>query len=444
MDEKPLNQLIIPVIIDHMDLFVEQLRLSGYKIGIETIQQIHALLFRLSEQGALPITTQKLCTYLSAMICTSRREQQDFKSRFEKWIQTLACSINSSTQSEVSKHEKKPKFYGWLFLCCLLCSAFIFGWLIFVENQKSDPQTISTTVKPDTTEINPSEIQIIQLSPLPQVTIQWQNRQIDNLMPYIYYVLILLMLWGIWLLCWRLAARIYLRRNRTDAQVVNQFFYPEAIPHKLFGSLMMLRTARKFRRHIQCPSNRLDPKATVQKTCINGGMFTPQYEMIHITPEYLVLIDQTIFDDHQARWVDALLDRLEANDVYLERYYFSEVPGLFYPQQKGKHKRPVSIEYLTAHYPDHRLIIFSDAEFFVHPISGQLAPWMKQFNNWPVRTMFIPGTEQEIMFRKQALERSDFIVMPANERGIAALIEKFHEPNSKNHAFEDDPNYPVI
>ena len=92
------KQNIIENIISHIDLFLEQLRLDGFHVGIETHHKVQLLLFRLSEQGALPKDTPLLCEFLSALICKSAREQQLFRQKFEQWSQRLIrLSDNDST-----------------------------------------------------------------------------------------------------------------------------------------------------------------------------------------------------------------------------------------------------------------------------------------------------------------------------------------------------------
>ncbi|KPA10570.1 conserved hypothetical protein, membrane, partial [Candidatus Magnetomorum sp. HK-1] len=429
------HQNIIELIIAHIDHFLEQLRLDGFNVGIDTHHQVQLLLFRLSEQRALPKDSSLLCEFLSALICTSAREQQLFKQKYEEWTHALMRqSVHDSETKKLSPDVQKIWFQSRaLLLLGVIIILSTVGYFC-VRFQTTDVQKNTASKKENLLEIpiNDTQKTVSENQTLTQVTItsQWFDNPRQNLISFFNVLLVIIGLIVLWLAWWRYQADRFLSRHSTRESVTHKPFYMESLSQGLFRSLMMVRTARKFRQHIKQPSNRLDASATVYETCNNGGQFSPVYGMIHMIPEYLVLIDQTTFDDHQARWVDALLDRLEDNEVYLERFYFRGTPHLCYPKQKDR--PPVDLSSLSGKYPDHRIMIFTDAEFFVHPVSGQLASWIKDFSAWPVRAVFIPGTAHESAFRRQALEESDFIVMPASERGMASLVETLHQQSIAN------------
>ena len=473
MDGKSKNRIKIEKIIDQIELFLDLLRTSGYKIGVETGIRLNVLFFRLSEQGAFPNNTQSLCSLISTIICTTPKEQQDFKKLFNNWIETSTIAHEKIALPNYSKDVWKIWNQGWLLLAIILIAGLVSTWLLFFKDdttkKNSDLSTIkespqdelyNTSIQPRTVSRTNTEIEVpapqdqitaitqtntqVELSTIANQAGQAYTNLSDNEIErsleeyqinpfsryktlYLLQFLILVLLLYFWFSWWRWRAKHYLKRVSTDEDVNIKNFYQESLEKNLFDSLKMSRTTRKFRQHILQSSEHLDTEATINQTCINGGVFSPIYGNVNIIPEYLVLIDRKIFGDIQAKWMDSFVDYLEANHVFVERFYFSGTPHLLTSQKDELH--PVSLDTLLSRFPDHRLILFTDADHLIHPITGKLTSWISKFVFWSSRTVFIPGSDKEIAFRRQILEQSDFIVLPASEHGISVLVEKYLQPS---------------
>ncbi|KPA09313.1 conserved hypothetical protein, membrane, partial [Candidatus Magnetomorum sp. HK-1] len=431
-------------IMNDLNNFLDELRVSGYKIGMDTSLKIHVLLLRLSERGAIPNDPNKLYMYLAPLICTSDREQADLKKRFDQTFYTAPVQ-------KISPDVQKNRLYAWM-LVAIFIMALCMGVRLTFFDQKP-PKTVGQGKSIPQQKIPSDQNTGNTFKRVTEVTIIEQSKPFSTLdiWKYVPIMAMLLLMCAAWFVFWWWRAKQFISRVPSRAEVSEQHLYVE--PNHLFHSLIMVRTARKFRRHIQQASHRLDADATVTETCRNAGYFSPMYGIINRLPQYLVLIDRTIYDDHQARWMDAFLDRLIANDVYVKRFYFSGTPHVFYPQietNKNDHAKnspaqSISLETLASRYANHRLIVFTDAEYFVNAISGKMPAWIRKFDQWPVRALLIPGSEQEIHFRRQTLAQSDFIVMPATERGLSALVEKFQNLSPQNNVVNhNDPGYPGI
>jgi hypothetical protein len=152
-------------------------------------------------------------------------------------------------------------------------------------------------------------------------------------------------------------------------------------------------------------------------------------------------VDRSSYGDQRARFFDALVDRLTASNVHLVRYDFNRDPRDCYPR-RGR-PGPLGLSELAVRYPDHRLLVFSDAAGLIDPIGGELAPWIDDIAHWPERALLTPEDPTRWGYREAALSRSGFVILPATEDGLAALTWGF-EPSLGSPAlrFEPSPPYP--
>ncbi|MBF0452069.1 MAG: formylglycine-generating enzyme family protein [Candidatus Magnetomorum sp.] len=451
MDQNQAIKPNIKRIIDHLNIFLEQLRLSGYKIGVDSCLRVPELISRLIATGKIPDNIQTLEQYLIALLCTSKREKADFKDRFSTWI--AAYEVPHKDQSTVPNQLKQLNRRAWKLITFFSVLMLIIGTVSFfcfkspIDSEKT--KIIATTEKPLQEEATSNQPKAITLTlpdaitptigPTDDVSLT------DEDMARIGIIMgcFLIALGMIWVLWWRHQADRFLTQVSTDEEVVEKTIYLKGYHRKLFQSIMMVRTARKYRRHYQIDSLRLDPNQTVIKTCDNGGQFTPVYGKINVIPEYLVLIDRITFSDHQSGWIDSLLDRFVENDVYLERYYFDGTPQMCFPDKEGA--RPIRLDQLIGKYPNHRVILFTDGDYFIDPFTGNASSWIKTFNGWSDKAVLMPGFEPCHQQRKETLEHADFIVLPSTEKGLAILID--HIQQNQMIAYEDSTpqsNYPDL
>ena len=442
MDQNQTIKPNIKQILDQLNIFLDQLRVSGYKIGIDSCLRVPELISRLIATGNMPDNIQTLEQYLIALLCTSTREKADFIDRFATWIKTYEDPPkDQSTTQTLANRLKLLNRHAWELIVFFSALTIIIGTVTFLWNQKPIVYTILTPIdmqkdqKPLNQEIpfnQPEDItsnipRAITFQELINPTIPINNtltyKDIEKIGAIIaIFIIILVIVWVWW---WYNEADRFLTHVSTDEDVIKETIYLKGYYRKLFQTIMMVRTARKFRRHYQIDSLRLDPNQTVAQTCDNGGQFTPVYGKIHVIPEYLVLIDRITYSDHQAGWIDSLLDRFVDNDVYLERYYFDGTPQMCFPHKTGA--RPIRLDHLLNKYPNHRVILFTDGDYFIDPFTGKPSSWLSTFNGWSEKAILMPGHEQLHVQRKNVLEHADFIVLPATETGLGTLIDHIQQ-----------------
>ncbi|OQW90703.1 MAG: hypothetical protein BWK78_06380 [Thiotrichaceae bacterium IS1] len=241
---------------------------------------------------------------------------------------------------------------------------------------------------------------------------------------------------------WYRAQRFLERKNISKIPDLKSLLVKEGVEkNKIFPAVKLLRTAQQLRKHQSIPSNnQLDVKATVEKTIRAAGWFTPVFGTVKQLPEYLVLIDRTTFRDHQAELVKTLISQLIIEEVPITYYFFDADPRRCYPEQPQQ--RPLTLPELAGLYSDYHLLIFADGSGFINPITGELATWVDQFSNWSQRVLFTLEHPQQWGFREQLLEENaDFLILPANEEGLTALVEQF---NLGDRKLENEEPFPEM
>jgi formylglycine-generating enzyme required for sulfatase activity len=437
MDQNQTIKPSIKGIIEHLNIFLEQLRLSGYKIGVDSCLRVPELISRLIAAGKMPDNIETLEQYLIALLCTSAREKADFKDRFSSWI--AAYEDPPDEQTTVSNQLNQLNRRAWKLIAFFSVLMMIIGSVSFFwfKNPIDDTKSTITektkeTLPKQETASQPKSITQTQAEPITQIHLSEPINSTEYSLTHEDMKKIGMMMGGllivlgiIWILWWRHQADKFLSQVSTDEAVIKETIFLKGYHRKLFQSIMMVRTARKYRRHYQMDSLRLDPNQTVNQTTENGGQFTPVYGKINVIPEYLVLIDRATYSDHQSGWIDSLLDRFVENDVFLERYYFDGTPQMCFPNKEGA--RPIPLDHLFGKYPNHRVILFTDGDYFIDPFTGNASSWIKSFNGWSDKAIFVPGIEQWHQQRKDALENADFIVLPSTETGLATFIDHIQE-----------------
>jgi hypothetical protein len=212
---------------------------------------------------------------------------------------------------------------------------------------------------------------------------------------------------------------------------------------KLFRGELFRRTLQQFRVHGEVLSKEIDAASTVYTTLQKGGWFTPVYGSRNVLPEYLILIDTAGFEDQQAKYVDAMLDRLIEEGVFIERYYFDGDPRACSLKPPGSPF--LTLPDLSAKYPDHRLMVFSDGEGLIDPISGRPHTLIEGFLPWRDRALMTPAPQAHWGYRELSLSNRDFLVFPISEAGLASFMETIHTGvQSRPPINEVSPPFPVL
>ena len=447
--------------------FIESLRFAGYNIGATQYIAVQDLILTLAAQSKLPSELTELRQFLAPILCHSPKEQAEFDTHFNQWVkqfpqtkillapQTKASpeiqitSENITTaktevrplnnvESELRTIKKGNNLWKWLFvilIIALVSGIYWFDITGFLKNEEVPKPTqpsnnaqpiqpnIDETVQPIQPNIDETAEQIIQLPDVPVIPLLW-----DKLPPAEFLLLVPLL----WLLWWWYRIQLFLARQSTKEPPDIKNLFVQSIDDKFFKSVNFACTAQQLRKHISMPASLLDVDATVDKTIQAGGWFTPITGTIKIRPQYLALIDRTTFNDHQTQLINSLINQLVADDVSVTRYYFDTVPRRCYPDLSGfgnltgLKPAPFTLPELAQHYPDHRLLVFSDGNGLVNPITCQVVNWIEQFSVWSQRVLFTLETPDQWGYREQLLDEANFLILPANEDGLKGLVEQIN------------------
>jgi hypothetical protein len=216
------------------------------------------------------------------------------------------------------------------------------------------------------------------------------------------------------------------------------------VREEVFPSECLARISHKYRAHASVPARELESTATVHRTARSAGLFTPVYGLRQVRPEYLVLIDRADFKDHQAAYFDAMLTRLAAEGVYVNRYFFDGDPRLcFGPQADAP---PLSLAELASKHAEDRVLVFSDGGGFMSDLSGRPKVMVEMFESWAQKALLTPQTPPHWGYRERSLAERGFTVLHAGEDGLGTFIEAIQtgekEANSPRTTWE--PPYPPV
>lgn len=147
---------------------VEELRLAGYNIGISQFIAVQDLILALAAQDQLPSDLTQLRTLLGPILCHSPREQEHFKSYFERWLNQFEMSTPvveaAPTTSplidepELQEITKEDQIWKWIFIVTLIvfiATAFYY-WSRITEKSVSQPVATEQVI-PETTTKKPEQ-----------------------------------------------------------------------------------------------------------------------------------------------------------------------------------------------------------------------------------------------------------------------------------------------
>lgn len=395
---------------DELFKFLDELRQAGYKIGTEQYIAVQDVLIALASQGRLPDTFQdlyQLRTWIAPIICTSPEEQNTFYERFDHWLNQSLSSAQKTfpPDNEPQTVTRGLKLWGWIVAGMVVLLAVVVFTLY-----------------------SPSQLPVDQPPPFPTISVDgW-------IMPGIIVILALLLVsefWGPWQILsrlWSILRGQVILKKRSSSEIP-QFAHISVRNKKeaIFQESNFRKISQKLGQRREIEINELDIPATVAITSQKAGWFTPVYGSRKLVPEYLVLVDRTSFQDQQACRADEIIAQLTQNGILVKRYYFNKDPRYCWNEDpKTPH---LTLQDLKAHYPDHRLLIFSESINLISPLTGRPYPWLEDFALWSERAILTPASPINWGYQEQVISDSGFLVVPATTMGLTLLIEKVHSEN---------------
>jgi formylglycine-generating enzyme required for sulfatase activity len=236
-----------------------------------------------------------------------------------------------------------------------------------------------------------------------------------------------LLLWLVWQLLALMLRTWWLQRVSSRVPPDLRTLPIEDPALELFASPKEQRLLVELRRPRPLDLHDLNLPATVRETARSGGLFTPSYQRLRSSPEYLLLIDQQNVHDELAQVGVGLLESLDRNGVYVEPFTFQGDPRLCQSlKRNAEDEPPVTLRYLAGRYPDHRLLVVSDAEGFYDSSTGRPRPWLELLEPWNQRSLLTPKPADRWGFREEGLRQRQFSLLPLTPEGLRLLGEMYN------------------
>jgi tetratricopeptide (TPR) repeat protein len=164
----------------------------------------------------------------------------------------------------------------------------------------------------------------------------------------------------------------------------------------------------------------LDISDTIYQTIRAGGMPKVSYRFLSEPTEYLALIDHTTRNDHRAQLFESWMDTMAMENVNVVKYFFRHDPRVCWGKDFPD---GISIETLFQRYPEHRLMVMSNANYLLQPFRAELKDWaLTCFEGWSRKILVTPTEPAEWSYQEKLLSKIMTIV-PANKQGQLALAE---------------------
>jgi hypothetical protein len=400
--------------------FLEYLHQQGLYITVEHYARVHALLSRVD----LNRHTADLKTLLCPLLVTSVSQQEQFYRAFDAYVdvrrqqrvaQLIAPPESLNVEREPQKSEpKRSKFFAppFLFLLsALIISALLVGGYIYQSRWPSVASPVpASTPPPDTT-----------AAPIPTPG-QVADADVGGRWILVAYALAL----GAPLLVFLLTEVQLFRRRRSKLQrqinktpiLVSDVPVVAEMP-SVIQSEQFFTTARLMRgRHLGA-SREVDVKATAEATAKAVGFPMLKFKKVGSPPEYLILIARASHDDHLAAYFYELSRSLTASGVPVDTFFYEGDPRTCHA---AAGESSFQLPELQTYFGRRRLLIFSDGDELINPVTGRLKPWSVMLEYWRDCFLMTPKDLGEWGGKELTLSRQ-FIVMPATTEGLAKLVD---------------------
>ncbi|OQY30193.1 MAG: hypothetical protein B6244_01115 [Candidatus Cloacimonetes bacterium 4572_55] len=236
----------------------------------------------------------------------------------------------------------------------------------------------------------------------------------------------------------------FLEKRQTRSSHTHKKMYIQGVDDLLFHTPSFQRLAWKLHLHREVSTNHIDDSATVDVTIRAAGFPQLQYKKRPVLPEYLILIDRSTFRDQQAEHSNAIVGRLNDYGIHVDAFYFRRDPRRLHSWKSDSDY--YDLDELSSKYPSHRVIVCTDGEGLIHPISGWLHKWVaKEFSSWQNRAILTPVDPKSWRYREWSLSEAGLMVLPATTAGLTELIEVIHEVRfPEERSFLNNDSYPEI
>ncbi len=197
--------------------------------------------------------------------------------------------------------------------------------------------------------------------------------------------------------------------------------------HHLLPGLGVRELARELRRRRIVQSRQIDAEATIAAALRSGGFVTPVFGS-RSEPDYLLLIDRSSLQDHQAALADLVAETLLVGNVSIERWYFERDPARCSRTASttaGTAQEVLDLEELSGRHPEHRVLVFSDGVGFFDGYTGHPRASLEVLQRWRETAVLTPESLERWGAREWAIERLGLTLLPLSRAGLSILAGAF-------------------
>lgn len=426
----PVDLPSIPFTDDDLSDFLAYLRHLGYLVGTEQFVSVQLLLARLAQADQLPANPHHLARYIGPVVCATPRQQEEFRREFDIWIGLLMQSnaqkksppktidpLDESTLvSELRALRKRSQMIRFIIIGGLLFILVAIGLLSQLRLNVGKP-------------VAPAE------SPPSGPLLSGAAMIVAALVMLAAILLFLL-----------LRRRFLKRRTRAEPPDLDRYSVSN-LPKGEWVPRVRRDVAVRMRYREYFETEELDVEKTVEACASAAGVFSPVYLKRTRIPEYLILIDRRDLEDHSYARATAIVKQLVEEGIFAVVYYFDADPRLVTAEGSG---RRFLLSDLQDMYPLHRLIICSEGDNFVSPVTGRPYSWMSLFERWDNRSMLTLAPVVDWGAQENAIQSAGFKVLPSSPDGFGAATDarlaqqvvndakSFHPPRYPDSLAEDE------
>jgi hypothetical protein len=421
--------------------FLEHLRRQGFTIGVDHYLRLQHLLNRVSDSCA----PSDLKTLLCPILATSQAEQEQFYRAFDTYFAVFHPTVPEvkpgvTAAEALPKVTEEPKLIAgkkWPYaLAGTLVVALVFTLIVFLNQPKPETARPVDVTENNQTNTNtstgnnqgvpspkpgdvPADDTInLPLDTQPVVKKSFYERYGSAIRVGAIIVPVVFFLFYEWYRFNRRKLLLQKQRGKKPPYVWPLRVQPP--PLKLYDSAPFYTTARLMRRRQVGEFQRLDVYGTVMATINSLGYPNFRYKADSKYPEYLILIDRASLRDHQAQLFNQLAKALEAEAVFVSRYFYDGDPRVC----RNETGDSFHLEELRNKHVGQRLLIFGNGEKIIDPLTGSLTAWSATFSDWPDRAVLTPELPSQWGLREITLA-GQFILMPATVDGLLAVVDHF-------------------
>ncbi|MFY0630910.1 MAG: hypothetical protein JXR05_11050 [Flavobacteriaceae bacterium] len=187
------------------------------------------------------------------------------------------------------------------------------------------------------------------------------------------------------------------------------------------------QTAHHLRKRVLGDEVDFDIDRTIEETLNHGGLLELTYKPRSKPSEYIVLIDKSSMQSHQASFFSFLANEFSENDIHLEQFFYQGDMLMFWDDSVNK--KNYQLTDLIKLYPKHRVLIFGNGHELINSTKCAIKKYGQKMEAWPDIAILTPRPSSDWDYKEKILSDS-FVILPANSAGLIELIDTFEKIKS--------------